>query len=523
MAIKEYREFVLIAREREKDPQGCRQISTQVFSSPAGEGLGEEVRSVPKDLSTKLFRLENRKMDMAEIITLGEVLADVLFPDKVRDLFDRSFDDLEDEQGLRLRLRLSPSLAEIPWEYLYMQLGGGEKDITGFLALKPRLSLVRHEALPVSGELDVTPKSRRLLVTMASPKEPGYAPLELTEETANLQKALEDVPGIELELIEQATIPGLQEKLLHGADIFHFAGHGGFKTTGLGEEIRSIVGQGEIFLVDDNGGPAPCPADQLAVHLHGSGVQLAVLDACHTGRRDVKNVWSGVVAALMEAGIPAVVAMQYKIWDDAAIAFSRSFYQALAAGLTLDQAVWAGRLATFNLVHANREDGELGQYWRDWGVPVLYLRSQETFRLPAITDAKQQQGVLSDLNNLFIEVKKTIDVVEGSDIGAIIKKMTAGRVNIREKIDKIKKGATSIGAVIGASGSAAKSGSQPTPAEAGKAHLICPKCQKPNDPEAKFCSNCGTPMVAGPKFCQQCGEKVTPGAKFCQQCGRSVS
>ncbi len=74
------------------------------------------------------------------------------------------------------------------------------------------------------------------------------------------------------------------------------------------------------------------------MNLRGCGVQLA-LGACQTGRRDEQTVWSGVVAALMQAGIPATVAMQYTIWDDSAMAFSRHFYQALLAGLPLDQAV----------------------------------------------------------------------------------------------------------------------------------------------------------------------------------------
>ena len=49
-------------------------------------------------------------------------------------------------------------------------------------------------------------------------------------------------------------LQGLSDKLPgRAADIFHFAGHGGFKQTGLGGEIGSILGQGEIFLVDAAG------------------------------------------------------------------------------------------------------------------------------------------------------------------------------------------------------------------------------------------------------------------------------
>jgi len=107
----------------------------------------------------------------------------------------------------------------------------------------------------------------------------------------------------------------------------------------LGTSTRSVVGQGQIVLVDENNQPAPMPADPLAVTLRGRGVQLVVLRTCQTGRRDEQNVWSGVVVALMEAGIPATVAMQHPLWDDSAIAFSRRLHQALLADLPLDQAV----------------------------------------------------------------------------------------------------------------------------------------------------------------------------------------
>ena len=60
------------------------------------------------------------------------------------------------------------------------------------------------------------------------------------------------------------------------------------------------------------------------------------------------NVWSGVAPALMRAGIPGAVAMQYEVYDDSATAFARRFYQSLAAGLSLDEAVAAGRLAILN-------------------------------------------------------------------------------------------------------------------------------------------------------------------------------
>ena len=45
----------------------------------------------------------------------------------------------------------------------------------------------------------------------------------------------------------------------------------------------------------------------------------------------------------MREGIPAVVAMQYEITDTAALAFAAGFYEALARGKPVDQAVTKGQ------------------------------------------------------------------------------------------------------------------------------------------------------------------------------------
>jgi RNA polymerase subunit RPABC4/transcription elongation factor Spt4 len=553
MAISEYREFVLVAdadcrqSEVEKDEQGVHGFTVQVFSSPAGEGEPQS-RPVPSDLKRYLGRLERRKLDVDGIIGLGEALADLLLPDQARELFIRSLDRLEPGQGLRLRLRLAPALASIPWEYMYVQRGAGEKDSTGFLALDPRISIVRHEALPVSGDFYEAPRPRRLLVALASPEGDGYQPLDLAQERANMEEALRGVPGIQLDFVEPATVQRVSDALLAGADVcgadvcgadvFHFAGHGVFQSTGLGTSIGSIVGEGAVVLVDEAGGPALVPADQIAVNLRGHGVQLVVLGACQTGRRDEENVWSGVVAALMEAGIPAAVAMQFKIWDDAAIAFGKSFYQALVAGLPLDQAVSAGRLAVFNLCHPLRDDPERGLFWREWGVPVLYLRSGQDFVLPAIADADERRAVAEGPTTVVRHrfgaigprgryVAVEAGVVKGGRIESYLKvgrlrgrvtqvdaeQVTGGEISAEGEADVVEGEWT--GVRLGSIG-----GPPQQPVAAG---LTCPDCDEPVEASARFCPNCGAELPAGPKFCAQCGAKLTPGAKFCPQCGASVA
>ena len=107
-----------------------------------------------------------------------------------------------------------------------------------------------------------------------------------------------------------------------------------------------------------------------------------MLGACESSKADRVNAWTGIASALTRAGIPAVVGMQFAVEDSNSIAFSKSFYEALAAGQTVDEAVTEGRLAIF----MRGDNDEL-----DWGVPVLYLRAEEGVIFPARTTLSEKE------------------------------------------------------------------------------------------------------------------------------------
>ena len=110
-------------------------------------------------------------------------------------------------------------------------------------------------------------------------------------------------------------------------------------------------------------------SDTLARVLKDGNVKVVVLNTCQSAGRDPRRVvWAGVAVALLKAGIPAVVAIQFNISDETAISFAQDFYKALASGLSLDEAVAYGRR-----VIMERDDDKRDQ---DWGLPVLYTRSE---------------------------------------------------------------------------------------------------------------------------------------------------
>jgi hypothetical protein len=399
--------------------QRIGRFTLRVLHSPAGEMAADEAVTVDYDdcrLQASLMSLESREIDRTALIDLGRSLAALLLPDgkrgdapSVREIFARNLEKLGADEGLRLRLRLPAELAVFPWEYLYVERAGGE-GADGFLALDPRIAIVRHDALPTEAPLPLVEGDIRVLLALAQAEE--LPELDLAGERDALQQALQGIDGITSEVCPDATLATLQP-LLPGAAIFHFAGHGDF-TRRMGARPGTYSGVGYLALADER-----VSAEQMAINLHGNGVRLAVLAGCQTGRRDGVSVWSGIAPALVKVGIAAVVANQYSILDTCAIAFSRQFYQALAGGLPLERALSAGRIAAYNA----------DPQGRDWGVPVLYLRaaSGQLFAGAADGEARRRARQAAEAD---VEVRLTEIAAGGVVVGADLQRMLNGRLSV---------------------------------------------------------------------------------------------
>ena len=99
--------------------------------------------------------------------------------------------------------------------------------------------------------------------------------------------------------------------------IFHFIGHGGFDPDS----------GGLIVLADEAGRRQDLPALSLARLLDGHRwLKIVLLNSCEGARGSESDIFSSTAAQLVRRGIPAVLAMQYEITDQAAIEFARSFY-----------------------------------------------------------------------------------------------------------------------------------------------------------------------------------------------------
>lgn len=286
---------------------------------------------------------------------LGTRLFRAIMVDEVPGRLGAALDRAQEEgRALRITLRIRPTeLQNWPWELMYDPRKLKE-EFLGKIA-----TLVR-----APGDLGVVPALRvngplRILGVVAAPADqPDLKAVD--SERALLTAALADM--IEAGRVELdwavPTQDGVHAALRRGPwHVLHFIGHGDFDMVG---------GQGRLWLCGPDGRGDALSARDLAnmCQAHPS-LRLAVLNACQSAYGDGVDPYSSMAAALVRARVPAVVAMQYPITDDAAEAFTAPFYEGLAAGQPVDLCMRFGRQRISSGIRGSLE----------WSTPVLYLSS----------------------------------------------------------------------------------------------------------------------------------------------------
>jgi hypothetical protein len=299
-------------------------------------------------------RVRSPRLDVAR--TFGDTLYRAVFDGEVEIAFRRSLDAaLGQQKGLRVRLRVDATeLAEIPWEYLYAE-GLGR-----FVVMSSDTPLVRYLDLPTGTVALAVEPPLRVLVMVSSPSDLDV--LDVDREIELLESATTDLRSagsIEIDFVPKATLSALQQQLRKANyHVFHFLGHGLFDPSG---------DDGYLLLEDEEGRSRKVSGLDLGVLLHDHhSLRLAVLNACEGARGSVENPLGGVAQTLIRQGLPAAIAMQFEISDEAAIVFAHEFYLAIADGYPIDAATVEARKAIF----ASGNDIE-------WGTPVLHLRAAD--------------------------------------------------------------------------------------------------------------------------------------------------
>lgn len=340
---------------------GTEGYRARVLASPVGEIEGPF-----------LFPFEESEWQQISSMTVderGARIFDSLFFGSVGECWRSSLALLSAGEGLRLNLRMpdAPELAALPWELLY--------DTTHhhFLALTERTPINRYLPLPLAQEDLAVEPPLRVLVILSAPVD--HEPqLDVETEWKRIRTALApltETGQIEVVRLAQATWSELQSTLRkREIHILHFVGHGLFDAR-----------QGGGLLFEDEGGFMQLISARKLAHLlrNHPSLRLALLNSCDGAVTSEVHPFAGMAQALVQQGIPSVIAMQQEISDRASLIFGPGFYAAVADGYPVDAALAQARMAVYA-----EDDSE-------WATPVLFMRAAD--------------GQLFDLNGTVEERK----------------------------------------------------------------------------------------------------------------------
>ena len=298
----DYEDFVIIAQRTD-----MRKVSVKVDASPAGrmaKALSvslsmKEVAELRESFLVSFVGSGNQKGRMmltpVEATTMGERLAQVLFPGEVSRLLAESLTVLltGSNRGLRIRLAMDDSLLDLPWEYVYRPDRLARRGVSGFLLLDPAISMVRHAA---DARIRLEPiAGRQRLAFVGTLREGEKDGWEVRKEFDLLRQALKPVAHyIQPDFAVASSAKSLRSKHPGHAAIFHYAGHCDFDASGRAFLLRELPTSRNLSAED------MLYVDALAPLLARSGTRLAIMSACNSG------YWAAV-KPLLHAGIPAVL------------------------------------------------------------------------------------------------------------------------------------------------------------------------------------------------------------------------
>uniref|UniRef100_UPI004057466C CHAT domain-containing protein n=1 Tax=Candidatus Electrothrix sp. TaxID=2170559 RepID=UPI004057466C len=265
-------------------------------------------------------------------------------------------------------------LLALPWEIMH--------DSSGFIGQGGEAVRVRRR-LPNRKQTSTLRATLPIRVLLLSPrpeidkdgKPVGYldhrsSALPLIEAMEQLSEGL-----VRVDILRPPTFPVLKAALKQAKEsgkpyaVVHFDGHGVYdRKVGLGalcfEAARDSgkLGKRLLELVH---------AKDLAAELRAYGVPLMVLDACQTAKAEL-DPGSSVAAKLLEEGVGSVVAMSHSVLVETASRFVAAFYQALAQGERVGDAMLVAQAALFGDRFRGKKMGAGDLELQDWFVPVLY-------------------------------------------------------------------------------------------------------------------------------------------------------
>jgi tetratricopeptide (TPR) repeat protein len=303
---------------------------------------------------------------------------------------DASLEDGSPPADVEAARECATVLLGLPWELLH------DGDAFLFQGAKPvrvrrRLPNVRPMGVPV-----VDPPIRILLVT-ARPEDEACGYLDHRSSALPLVETMEALGGlVRIHVLDPPTLPALSEELDRARapyHVVHFDGHGVYdRQAGLGglcfedpQDAGKLEGRRHLTIYTKDLGPL------LSEHR----VPLVFLEACQTAQAEKAS--ESVASELLKVGVASVVAMSHSVLVETARRFVEAFYDALADGARVGDAMLRGQRAL-------KADNSRGQIFgagelrlEDWFVPVLFQEKDDPQLFRTITSRQTQEDLQAAL------------------------------------------------------------------------------------------------------------------------------
>ena len=233
----------------------------------------------------------------------------------------------------------------------------------------------------------------RILLVSARPEDEACGYIDHRASALPLVEAMESLPGlVRLHVLSPPTLPALREELDRARSerqpyhVVHFDGHGVYdRTVGLGglcferpEDVGKPDGRHHSTVYTSELGPL----------LRDHRVPLVFLEACQTAQAEQAS--ESVASELLKVGVASVVAMSHSVLVETARQFVEAFYDALAEGKRVGDAMLAGQRRLKDDTFRGRIFGAGELRLADWFVPVLFQERDDP-QLFTTTPARQTQ------------------------------------------------------------------------------------------------------------------------------------
>jgi HEAT repeat protein len=399
------------------------------------------------------MHLDHDALQAAEndITAYGLALFDALFSGAMRRAYDRAIGYAEARTDEQLRLRLwidphAPELHALLWERLYAPRQNTVSPLTATI----KTPFSRYTGLEIAAPAPIGTRPIRMLVAVANPTDlidQGMTPIDVDYEIDTLTSTLDSLQrtgqlhaillpgrtGLSADIrarLEQAgyvvrdgptTLDTLIRELATapGCHILHFLGHGAF----------SRVQEATTLFLEDTSGFIDARRDAEVVEqltAVNPPPHLIFLAACDSAKRDPENAnpYVGLAPQLVQAGIPAIIAMQDTIAPLIARELSQDFYRDLLENGSVDRALNHARL----LLLENDPQA--------WATPALFMRldNGQLFAADPVINALRAMLRADVLNPLPaggaylpLEVRHFSGTLHSVDFDALAQENTPGR------------------------------------------------------------------------------------------------